>query len=86
MLWWVHLHIFEAKLEGEELSPFVIGSVGLVEFAIPWAVLRIPSQEFRTPQAKLSRIPLFRCKKLPDSGIQIPLLGEKHDKSWTQRS
>lgn len=26
------------------------------------------------------------AKKLPDSGIQIPLLGEKHDKSWTQRS
>ena len=35
MLWRVHLHIFEAKLEGEELSSFVIGSVGLVEFEIP---------------------------------------------------
>ena len=61
MLWWVHLHIFEAKLEGEELSPFVIGSVGLVEFAIPWAVLRIPKP----------RIPDSTSKIVPDSTFSM---------------
>ena len=77
---------FWSEVRRGRTEPLCYRISGIVGLAIPWAVLRIPSQEFRTPQAKLSRIPLFRCKKLPDSGIQIPLLGEKHDKSWTQRS
>lgn len=70
MLWWVHLHIFEAKLEGEELSPFVIGSVGLVGFAIPWAVLRIPKPRIPDSTSKIVPDSTFPMQKI--TGFQNP--------------
>ena len=69
--WWVHLHIFEAKLEGEELSTFVIGSVG---FAIPWAVFRIPKP----------RIPDSTSKIVPDSTFPMQkITGFRNSNSLT---
>lgn len=70
MLWWVHLHIFEAKLEGEELSPFVIESVGLVGFAIPWAVLRISKPRIPDSTSKIVADSTFSMQKI--TGFRNP--------------
>ena len=82
MLWWVvHLHIFEAKLEGEELSPFVTGSVGLVGFAIPWAVFRIPKPRISDSTSKIvpdSTSPMQKIYRIPES--KFPYLGRNTTK------
>ena len=75
-----NVHV-EAKLEGEELSPFVIGSVGLVGFAIPWAVFRIPKPRIPDSTSKIvpdSTSPMQKIYRIPES--KFPYLGRNTTK------